>query len=239
LLKCKHSYEHKCVGFFMIKYTINFPFARFQFSFKKRRSFRAKKYISNKLTAFQAIRKGSKISRLFRFLFEHKRIKALLGGSLAVLVIITSVFSTPVSALSTISETEITTLSEGPIELTTTKTQIRVPLEKTIITQRYGLFHTGLDLDGITGDPMYPIMQGRVESIIYSTFGLGKHLTINHGSGLKSVYGHLSKINVEAGDEVTAETKIGEVGNTGRSFGDHLHLFQDGKRINPAILLKI
>ena len=225
----------------MVKHTINLPFARLQFSCQKRRSFRVKKYLKNKLLALRAIRKGSKISRLFRSMFEHKRIKALLGGSLAVLVIITSVFSAPVSALSTISETEIITLPEGSIELTTAKTQSRVPLEKTIITQRYGLFHTGLDLDGQTGDPIYPMMQGRVESIVYSTFGLGKHLIINHGSGLKSVYGHLSAVEVEVGDEVTNETKIGKVGNTGHSFGDHLHLevFQDGKRINPTVLLPL
>lgn len=225
----------------MIKHTINLPFARLQFSFKKRRGFRAKKYFSAKYQEIASIRKGSRFSRFFKTIFEHKRIKAFLGGTLAAIVIFSSVFSAPVSALGTINQDEVATLPSAAVELTTKQTEIRLPVGALRITQRYSFFHTGIDLDGNTGDPIYPIMEGRIESVINDRFGLGKHIIVNHGSGLKSVYGHLSKTEVEAGQKVTPEEEIGKMGNTGHSFGDHLHLevFDNGKRINPATLLKI
>jgi len=225
----------------MIKHTINLPFARLQFSFKKRRGFRAKKYLRAKYDEVAMIRKGSRFSRFFKTIFEHKRIKALLGGTLAAIVIFSSSFSAPVSALSTLNQDEVSTFPLAAVELITKQTEIRLPVEALHITQKYSFFHTGVDLDGVTGDPIYPIMEGRIESVINDRFGLGKHIIVNHGSGLKSVYGHLDKIEVEAGQEVSPNDEIGEMGNTGHSFGDHLHLevFDNGKRINPAILLKI
>lgn len=225
----------------MIKHTINLPFARLQFSFKKRRSFRAKKYLTAKYQEIASIRKGSKISRFFKNIFEHKRIKAILGGFIAFIVIFSSTFSAPVSALGTINENDISTLPTTNVELTTKQTEIRLPVSTLRITQRYSFFHTGIDLDGETGDPIYPIMEGRIESVVNDRFGLGKHIIVNHGSGLKSVYGHLDKIEVEVGQQVEPENEIGKMGNTGYSTGDHLHLevFDNGKRINPATLLKI
>lgn len=226
---------------FMIKLTLNLSFARLQFSFRKRRGFRAQKYLLNQYQQLQSIRKGSRISRFFKSVFEHKHIKAFLGAILAFVVIFSSSFSSPVSALSSFNPNEVTILPETEVELITKQTEIHLPVKLLRITQRYSFFHTGVDLDGVTGDPITPIMQGRIESVINDRFGLGKHIVVNHGSGLKSVYGHLSKIEVKAGQEVSPEDEIGQMGNTGHSFGDHLHLevFDNGKRVNPASLLKI
>jgi len=84
-------------------------------------------------------------------------------------------------------------------------------------------------------------MKGTIESVIYSRWDLGQHLIINHGSGLKSLYAHLSKIEVEAGEKVETDQIIGRLGKSGRSFGDHLHLevFDNDRRVNPRIILPL
>ena len=65
--------------------------------------------------------------------------------------------------------------------------------------------------------------------------GYGKHVIIKHKKGYKTLYGHLSKIEVAKGQKVEAGEKIGELGSTGRSTGPHLHyeIIKYGKRINP------
>lgn len=156
------------------------------------------------------------------------------------IVLISSVYSPSVSALGTITQTDKVVLSPGVIELTT-KQSLRLPVESLRITQNYSFFHPGVDLDGETGDPIYPIMDGTVQSIIFSRFGLGKHIIVSHGSGMESVYAHLSKIEVNVGDKVTTSQVIGRMGSTGRSSGDHLHLeiFDNGHRVNPATILPL
>jgi murein DD-endopeptidase MepM/ murein hydrolase activator NlpD len=128
---------------------------------------------------------------------------------------------------------------ESPL-IVETKHGVSYPTEAVRITQNYGFFHPGIDFDGITGDPINPITAGKVELIEYSNVGYGNAVYINHGNGTKSLYAHLSKINVSEGDTVTTETIIGEMGATGRSFGDHLHLevYEDGRRVNPLTILQ-
>ena len=198
------------------------------------------KTLREKIEIIFNIRQGSRFSRGFRHLFEYRRIKAILGGTLIFVVLGASVLSPQVSALATIQETEQVTLSPEVIELTT-KSGFRAPLDEVKITQGFSSFHPALDLDGITGDPVYPIMKGTIESVIYSRWDLGQHLIINHGSGLKSLYAHLSKIEVEAGEKVETDQIIGRLGKSGRSFGDHLHLevFDNDRRVNPRIILPL
>ena len=186
----------------------------------------------------QRVRKGSKTSRLFRRLFEQKKIKALLGSNLALVALGASILTPQTSVLTTNIEEEVVILSPGALELTT-KTSVRLPVEKVKISQGYHRFHPAIDFDGQTGDPVYPIMKGQVEATIYHRFALGKHIIINHGAGLKSVYAHLSKIKVAAGDKVETSQEIGQIGASGRAFGDHLHLevIDNGRYINPLSIL--
>lgn len=82
--------------------------------------------------------------------------------------------------------------------------------------------HDGHDFSAKTGTPVYSTADGRVRiSKYYSTFG--NYIEIDHGSGYRTVYGHLSKRNVKVGEKVIRGQKIGEVGNTGRSTAPHLH----------------
>lgn len=165
-------------------------------------------------------RAGSKFSRFFRYVFEHKRIKKFLGTNIALIIVLSSFV--PVSAVSDI-EPEQTVISEEATPLVT-QSGIQYPVGEIKITQGYKFYHPGIDLDGITGDHIYPVMAGVVEEISYSRLAYGNAVIVNHGNKITSLYAHLSKIEVEEGQEVNIETKLGEMGATGRAWGDHLHL---------------
>lgn len=166
------------------------------------------------------VRAGSKFSRFFRHIFEHKRIKKILGANIALIIALSSFV--PVRATSDI-EPEQTIISEGTIPLIT-QSGIQYPVENVQISQGYRFYHPGIDLDGITGDVIQPVMTGVVENISYSRFAYGNAVIVNHGNKITSLYAHLSKIEVEEGQEITIKTKLGEMGATGQSWGDHLHL---------------
>lgn len=82
--------------------------------------------------------------------------------------------------------------------------------------------HYGTDIDLETGDSVVSAFDGMIRLAKYCN-GYGNCIIIRHANGLETVYGHLSKIMVEVGQTVTAGSIIGLGGNTGRSFGSHLH----------------
>ena len=99
----------------------------------------------------------------------------------------------------------------------------------------YKQFHAGIDLANRPGTPIFATANGTVE--FAGTRGkLGRTVIINHGNGLKTIYGHLNKFTVKKGQEVTRGDKIGEMGNTGYSTAPHLHyaITVDGRSVNPA-----
>ncbi len=83
-------------------------------------------------------------------------------------------------------------------------------------------YHKGLDIKGNTGDPVRCTASGTVEKAEFDG-GYGRCVVINHGNGLKTVFGHLSEFKVNQGDKVNAGDLIGLVGSSGRSTGPHLH----------------
>lgn len=185
--------------------------------------------------AIQAIRKGSKVSRLFRFIFENKNLKKIFGANIALLVMASNLV--PANANFNYIEPAMSVTPE--LILTTQQRGIQLPLNSIKMTQGFKSYHPGVDLDGVTGDPVRAIMSGRVEAILKSKFGYGNAVIINHGDNLISLYAHLSKIEVTDGQEVVLGAEIGKMGSTGHSTGDHLHLEirQDGKPISPFSLL--
>ena len=83
--------------------------------------------------------------------------------------------------------------------------------------------HHGIDIPLKTGEPIYATFSGKVRYAQYNSGGFGNLVIIRHGNGLETWYAHLIKCNVEVNDYVTAGAVIGFGGNTGRSFGSHLH----------------
>lgn len=99
-------------------------------------------------------------------------------------------------------------------------------------------FHAGMDIDGERGDLVVAPGNGSVIKAAWSG-GYGNMIEIDHGNGLTTRYGHLSKIDVAVGDTVTRGQLIGYVGSTGRSTGPHLHFeFRlNDRSINPRHFL--
>jgi murein DD-endopeptidase MepM/ murein hydrolase activator NlpD len=94
--------------------------------------------------------------------------------------------------------------------------------------------HEGLDIAARTGTPVYATADGIVSSVRTEP-GYGKVVTIDHGYGYRTVYGHNSKFNVKVGQRVRRGEQISSVGNTGRSTGSHLHyeIRLNGVPVNP------
>ena len=109
---------------------------------------------------------------------------------------------------------------------------VRKPLDGVDLMSGFGVrmdpftgspaMHTGLDLHGETGDPVRATADGTVTTAGWGG-GYGRVVDIDHGNGLATRYGHLSAIEVRAGQSVKAGQIIGKVGSTGRSTGPHLH----------------
>jgi len=101
-------------------------------------------------------------------------------------------------------------------------------------------FHPGIDFKGQRGDAARCTANGKV---IFAGWmgGYGNCVQIAHANSYQTLYGHLSRISVRVGEEVTAGEKIGEVGSTGRSTGTHLHyeVRKNGKAVNPISFLSL
>ncbi|MCL2138636.1 MAG: M23 family metallopeptidase [Treponema sp.] len=118
-----------------------------------------------------------------------------------------------------------------------------------IITSPYGnranpfggnrSFHTGIDIGAPRGTPVRAAMSGRVSSAGYDSI-LGNFVVVTHHSGYRTMYGHMSVIRVKSGAYVGTGERIGDVGSTGQSTGNHLHftVYKNGVTVNPRSVLK-
>lgn len=104
--------------------------------------------------------------------------------------------------------------------------------------RRFRREHKGIDLKLQTGDTVYAAFDGRVRLTNFERRGYGYYVIVRHPNGLETVYGHLSRFLVEPDQDVKAGEPIALGGNTGRSFGSHLHFETRfmGIPINPAAI---
>ena len=126
---------------------------------------------------------------------------------------------------------------------------LRFPLPEAILTSPFGdrinpvtgnrVFHRGIDLAAPMGTPVYTCAPGVVIESSYSNI-YGNYIIIRHSGGRESLYGHLSKKNIELHDRVNSDTIIGHVGSTGQSTGPHLHfeIHENGVPRDPQGLLR-
>lgn len=123
------------------------------------------------------------------------------------------------------------------------------PTTNRLITSHFGyrrhpiwgirMFHSGIDISGNYGDPIYAVNDGRV---IYSGWqsGYGKVIIIDHGNNMSTLYAHCSQLLVGEGTAVKKGQIIGKVGSTGWSTGNHLHfeVRKNGTPIDPLSMVK-
>jgi murein DD-endopeptidase MepM/ murein hydrolase activator NlpD len=88
---------------------------------------------------------------------------------------------------------------------------------------RWGKLHAGVDLAAPEGTPYHAVHSGTV-TLAGWFGGYGYCVIVDHGNGIETVYGHSSKLLVKQGQRVEAGDELALVGNTGHSFGAHLHL---------------
>jgi murein DD-endopeptidase MepM/ murein hydrolase activator NlpD len=99
-------------------------------------------------------------------------------------------------------------------------------------------FHHGLDISADAGSPIYATADGTV-TMARREGAYGNLVTIDHGYGLETRYGHMSKFEVTTGAKVKRGDVVGRVGSTGRATGPHLHyeVRVNGRLLNPLQLL--
>jgi murein DD-endopeptidase MepM/ murein hydrolase activator NlpD len=99
-------------------------------------------------------------------------------------------------------------------------------------------FHSGIDIRAQMGTPIHAPAAGTVV-VAGPAHEYGTAVMLDHGQEIKTLYGHLSKVNVKVGQKVERGTLLALSGNTGRSSGPHLHyeIFVKGQPVNPRAYL--
>lgn len=105
--------------------------------------------------------------------------------------------------------------------------------------RRWGRMHSGTDFAAGHGTPIYSTANGVVVHAGWLA-GYGRLIKIQHEFGIETRYAHLAKIRVKVGQRVSRGQRIGDMGNSGRSTGTHLHyeVRVGGKAVNPMIFIK-
>lgn len=189
------------------------------------------------------------VSNLLKRVFEKNWIRRVFGLNLATAMLLVPLGSG--------LQTEATIPSEPPVVLvrqdlvstyipaeTSIHTQPREyvrPVAFTHIGQDFRAGHPAYDLNAPLGSSVYAFTAGQVYFMEDGLFGYGRHIILDHGHGLFSLYAHLQSFNVESGQVVQAGDKIGEVGMTGYTTGPHLHfeVHDSGLPVNPGSYLSL
>jgi murein DD-endopeptidase MepM/ murein hydrolase activator NlpD len=95
--------------------------------------------------------------------------------------------------------------------------------------------HSGTDVAAPHGERIQVTARGTVKDAGWDNY-LGNFVRVDHGYGVETWYGHMSKIGVSVGQQVERGDSVGKVGSTGRSTGPHIHyeVHVNGKRVDPA-----
>jgi|LSQX01.1.fsa_nt_gb murein DD-endopeptidase MepM/ murein hydrolase activator NlpD len=131
----------------------------------------------------------------------------------------------------------------APAEFEVDLSGFTIPVEGRV-TSNFGRrgsrrYHYGIDIKAQTGDTIYAAFDGKIRVKQFDRRGYGYYVVIRHLNGLETLYGHMSKFLVDENDFVMSGEPIGLAGNTGRSFGSHLHFETRflGKPIDPNFIV--
>lgn len=117
------------------------------------------------------------------------------------------------------------------------------PCSKLLISQYFSWYHPAIDIQSVGQSDwgIYSADSGTVVSVEVGgwNYGYGNRVVVDHGNGYKTTYSHLTSASVYAGQTVGRGEQLGIMGNTGRSYGAHLHFEVEyfGKLINPLSVL--
>jgi murein DD-endopeptidase MepM/ murein hydrolase activator NlpD len=202
---------------------------------KRRKPLVSEPILPTKADVNKKYRTGTFTGRLVRYFADHKAIRKVFATNFAIIAVV-SAFTPQTTNIQ--AEGYDSAIIESQTTLFTEK-GMQYPVQSIKINQGYGFFHPGLDLGGPKGTPIKPIMPGVVAYAGWDRSGYGNLVVLTHKNGFDSYYAHLSKIEVKTGDIVDMNTKIGEMGVTGRTTGSHLHLeiHQKGVSLNPLTIL--
>ncbi|MCK9170040.1 MAG: M23 family metallopeptidase [Treponema sp.] len=126
---------------------------------------------------------------------------------------------------------------------------LRMPIDHAWLSSAFGMrispitgnwkFHEGIDLAAPEGTSVYACKGGKVASCRKGDPVYGNFIILQHSSGMTSIYAHLSKILITAGETVISGEKIGLVGQTGEATGPHLHfeIRMNGIATDPGKIL--
>jgi len=124
-------------------------------------------------------------------------------------------------------------------------TDAAVPMPASHVTSKFGWrhdpltgktkFHKGVDLRAAYGQPVASVAPGRVVQA-GADGGYGLSVVVEHGSGIRTRYAHLSELSVKTGDAVGDGETIGKAGQSGRSTGPHVHfeILAGGRPVDPV-----
>ncbi len=167
----------------------------------------------------------------------------VLRGAAKILALVTVMVLSPAAmAAEPASDAQFSSLfaawvqMEAPTEQSLGKTKAsipsREPVDNVTLTSSFGTrsdpfnghrrMHQGIDIPGPLGTPVYATADGVVQRSGWAN-GYGNLVEINHGNGLETRYGHLSKLIAQPNERVRRGQLIGLMGSTGRSTGSHLH----------------
>lgn len=188
----------------------------------------------NKIVVFFYLKLAKPASFYCRKIFEFKKINQALGFLILFFSFLAGTLPVTLTSVRTLFDTNSIRLRPAAVELTTQKS-LQKPLGIFKITKGYSFFHPATDFATEAGSAVLAILPGMVEKVSFGRFGYGNYVVVNHGSGLKSLYAHLVKINVKEKQLLDKETILGFVGSSGWSSGPHLHLeiWEDSRKINP------
>lgn len=172
-------------------------------------------------------------------ILEKRIVSRVFGWQLAGVAMAFALVAYPTHAF---NYDHVADLQEAEQVVVRTTGQYQFPLERTMgVSQGFHLLHPGVDYRAPKGTNVYSVEAGVVIEVKAMAVGYGHFVRVAHGGTMSSLYAHLDKVEVVAGQKIARGTELGTVGTTGWSTGPHLHfeMYAGNKAINPASYVRL